>query len=172
MPRSAAANAPRTLPWLCFKNSPAIHALPAWKFWRTAARTCNTVGTSSISEMSTVSIIGQNGNPRSAMTRVLVCRTRLNRELIWGFKIPVFSMVWFLSLKPAQVGAGAVGQTRRGHAPKHKIFNSVFLAILAFATLITFLVHGINVRFKFLNFRIGVEPALTAGNQRLLYIFD
>ena len=49
------------------------------KFSRSAASTCRTVGTSSTSEMSTVSICGQNGNPRSAITNVLVCRTRAIR---------------------------------------------------------------------------------------------
>jgi len=42
---------------------------------------------SSTSEMSTVSTCGQNGKPRSAMTSVLVCRTRLISELMAGFKI-------------------------------------------------------------------------------------
>ena len=41
-------------------------------------------------EMSTVSIIGQKGKPRSAMTSVLVWRTRLKSELMCGLRIPVF----------------------------------------------------------------------------------
>jgi hypothetical protein len=45
-----------------------------------------------MSEISTVSICGQKGNPRSAMTSVLVWRMRLSRELMCGFKMPVFNM--------------------------------------------------------------------------------
>jgi len=39
-----------------------------------------------------VSTSFQKGNPRSAMTNVLVCRTMLSNELILGFRIPDFSM--------------------------------------------------------------------------------
>src|SRR5215212_5792631 len=58
-----------------------------------AWNTCITVGMPSISAISTVSIIGQNGNERSAITSMLVCRTRLRSELICGLSIPVFSIV-------------------------------------------------------------------------------
>ena len=47
---------------------------------------------SSVSEMSMVSICGQNGKPRSAITRVLVCRMRLRSELMEGLRMPVLSM--------------------------------------------------------------------------------
>src|SRR5258708_39925805 len=58
-----------------------------------AATTCNTLGTSFISEMSTVSICGQQGKPRSAMTRALVWRTRAKRDNNWGLSIRVLSMI-------------------------------------------------------------------------------
>ena len=41
---------------------------------------CTTVGRSSTTEISTVSIIGQKGKPRSAMTNALVWRTRATSE--------------------------------------------------------------------------------------------
>lgn len=53
------------------------------------------VGRSSITEMSIVSICGQNGKPRSEMTSVLVWRTRLSRSLISGLRIPVLSIAVF-----------------------------------------------------------------------------
>src|SRR5271154_2866487 len=48
-------------------------------------------GMSSTRDISTVSISGQNGNPRSAITSAFVCRTRLSNELIAGLRMPVFS---------------------------------------------------------------------------------
>src|ERR1039458_6849850 len=73
---------------LIFKNSLAMNACV--KLWlpRTAATSCNTVGKSSTTEMSTISIIGQNGKPRSAMTRALVCRTRASNDSICGLRMP------------------------------------------------------------------------------------
>jgi len=49
-------------------------------------------GTLSTSERSTVSICGQQGKPRSAITSVLVWRARASNESRWGFRIPVLSI--------------------------------------------------------------------------------
>src|ERR1035438_2388178 len=105
------------------------------KLWfaRTAAISCNTVGRSSTTEMSTVSICGQDGKPRSAMTAMLVWRTRLNSELIAGFRISDFTI--FCS-EPAQIRAAAPGQSGGGVALEDKVFNAVIFAILALAALV------------------------------------
>src|ERR1051326_6361084 len=58
----------------------------------TDRRTSSTRGISSTREMSVVPICGEKGKPRSAITRLLVWRTRLSSELIWGFRIPVLSI--------------------------------------------------------------------------------
>ena len=73
---AASAKASRTSGVLTLRNSRAIYISRISKFKRTAWRTCKTVGTSSTNEISTVSIAGQNGKPRSAITSMLVCRTR------------------------------------------------------------------------------------------------
>jgi len=55
----------------------------AWairKLGRMAASTCKTVGMLSMRERSTVSMVGQKGKPRSAITRALVWRTRASSE--------------------------------------------------------------------------------------------
>src|SRR5580693_68388 len=74
-------------------NSSAIQILPTTKLALIASKTSRTRGMLSTREMSTVSICGQYGKPRSAITRVLVCRTRLNSELMAGFRIPFFSTI-------------------------------------------------------------------------------
>jgi hypothetical protein len=70
------------------RNSSAMNAAPNLQFSRSALSTCRTRGMSSTREISTVSIPGKNGKPRSAITNVLVCRTRLSSALMFGFRMP------------------------------------------------------------------------------------
>jgi hypothetical protein len=66
--------------------------LAATKLDRIARTTSSTLGISSTREMSMVSICGQKGKPRSAITSVFVWRMRLRREFIAGFRMPVFNI--------------------------------------------------------------------------------
>src|ERR1039458_6166403 len=76
------------------------------------------------------------------------------------------------TLETSQVGAGAFGQTGRGCALEHQILNAIFFTVFALAALVAVLVHHINVRLQTLDFRIGIQPAVATGNQRLLDVFD
>lgn len=92
-----------------------MNAASIAKFGRRAASTCNTVGTPSTSERSTVSIMGHEGNPRSGITSALVCRTRANNDSTCGFKRPFFGIVSILER------AG----TRESQIPLEDNFNDV-----------------------------------------------
>ena len=92
----------------------------------TARSTSSTEGMPSTREMSTVSIIGQKGKPRSAMTSVLVWRTRLKSALMCGLRIPVFhigspryyrSRVTTKSARPCKDSLAGVG-ARRSSSPR------------------------------------------------------
>ena len=89
--QSASVNASLVAGWFTERNSSAMKAWAMTKFLVRACNTSNTLGMSSIKEISTVSICGQKGNPRSEMTRVFVCRIRQRRELMAGLRMPVLS---------------------------------------------------------------------------------
>src|ERR1017187_8470944 len=91
-PKSACSNSSRTSLPFAARNSSDMKARPTTKLERIARTTSSTLGISSTREMSMVSICGQDGKPRSAITSVFVWRTRLMREFIAGFRMPVFSM--------------------------------------------------------------------------------
>src|SRR5208282_2337359 len=78
-------------------------------------------------------------------------------------------LVW---LEAAQIRAAALGQTGRRCTLEHEILDAVLLAILALVALVAVLVHGVNVRLQFFYLRVGIQPAVAAGNQRLLYELD
>ena len=77
-----------------------------------------------------------------------------------------------LRLKPAQVGAAAFGQAGRGSSLKHEVFDAHLLAIFAFAAFVAIFVHGVDIRLQAADFGVGIHPAMAAGDEGFLDIFD
>src|SRR5450631_474777 len=75
-------------------------------------------------------------------------------------------------LKSAQICAAALRQARGRDALEDEVFDAKLLAILALAALVAVLIHSVNVRLQFFDFGIRVQPAVAAGNQRLLHKLD
>src|ERR1035437_8766223 len=82
------------------------------------------------------------------------------------------AMIWRESSKTPQFGAAAPWQSGRGRPLEHEIFDAVFFTVFALAAFVAVLVHGVNIRLEPFDFRIGIEPAVAAGDQRLFHKLD
>jgi len=75
-------------------------------------------------------------------------------------------------LKAAEVGARAGGEAGGGKALQHQELEAEFLAVSAFAALVTVFVDSVDVGLEPADFRVGIEPALTSGDEGLVNEFD
>ena len=103
---------------------------------------------------------GQPGALRTTATQNLIC-ARVE-----------FHPAGCRRLKAAQVRASAPRQPWRRDAPEHQVFQTHLRAIFAFAALIAVLVDRVDVWLEPPDFRVGIQPAAAAGNERLLHMPD
>lgn len=98
-------------------------------------------------------------------TKKTTCFCLVGLVLVWLFD-------WGYTRLSAQVSARTCRQARRRCTFKDEILNALSLAVFALTSLVTVFIDDVNIRFQPADFRVGIHPARSGGNERLLHKFD